>query len=260
MFRSVDSLKGYSLHATDGKIGTVRSLHFDDDSWQVRYLVVHIDSWLDDKDVLILPAAAYQIALAEHSINVNLSRKQIKEALPYSSDLPVSDQHELIDKRNFAALYLADPWSGSILPMWFPNTDNIKEIVEAVGDKDLRCTAVVDGYKVIDKDAKPAGKVKDFIIDDESWEIKFLVVDTNGIYPFGDVLLPSSHVNGFNTDGHLVSIDLNKTELEQCKKYDQYEAVNRDYVLKYYDYAGRLVKTTKLNVDDYEKLDSKLKE
>ncbi|MDD9898903.1 MAG: PRC-barrel domain-containing protein [Candidatus Melainabacteria bacterium] len=260
MLRSVDSLRGYSLHATDGKIGTVRSLHFDDESWQVRYLVVHIDSWLDDKDVLILPAAAFRVVLAEQSINVDLSRKQIKEAQPYSSDLPVSAQHELIDKRNFAALYLADPWSGSVLPMWFPDTDAVKEVVEATGDKDLRCTAVVDGYKVIDKGGKPAGKVKDFIVDDEAWEIKFLVVDTNGIYPFGDVLVSNFHVDGFETDEQLVSIDMSKAELEQCPKYDSFEPVNREYVLKHYDFEGRLVKTSRANVEDYEKLDSKLKD
>ena len=37
MLRKVEDLKGYKIHATDGELGTVRDLYFQDDRWTVRY-------------------------------------------------------------------------------------------------------------------------------------------------------------------------------------------------------------------------------
>ena len=40
MLRSMDELKNYAIGATDGVIGQVKDLYFDDESWVIRYLVV----------------------------------------------------------------------------------------------------------------------------------------------------------------------------------------------------------------------------
>ncbi len=259
MFRSIKSLGAYSVHCTDGHLGVLEAFHFDDRTWSIRYLVVNIGSLLDTRRVLLLPTAAYEITWsADRNIKVNLTKEQVTKALPYSADLPVSVQHELLDRRNFHALYLADPWSGSVLPMWFPNTEKAEELVEVIGDEDLRCTSMTIGYKVFGND-KQAGKVVDMILDDSDWKIKYLVVDTNGFLPLGDVLLSVAHVDGFVTDDAIVSIDISADELKHCPKYDSNAPVNRDYIMKYYDYEGRLVGTVDENVDDYRKLDEGLR-
>ena len=40
MLRSMSDLEGYAIRATDGPIGHVKDLYFDDEAWVVRYLVV----------------------------------------------------------------------------------------------------------------------------------------------------------------------------------------------------------------------------
>ena len=40
MFTNSKDLKGLVIRATDGEIGEVQQLYFDDQSWTVRYLVV----------------------------------------------------------------------------------------------------------------------------------------------------------------------------------------------------------------------------
>lgn len=37
MLRNVNDLRGYAILATDGAIGEVDDLYFDDDRWAIRY-------------------------------------------------------------------------------------------------------------------------------------------------------------------------------------------------------------------------------
>jgi hypothetical protein len=46
MLRSMSDLEDYAIGATDGPIGHVKDLFFDDDAWIIRYLVVETGAWL----------------------------------------------------------------------------------------------------------------------------------------------------------------------------------------------------------------------
>jgi hypothetical protein len=54
--RSVGQVRGYSIRATDGEIGSVHDFLFDDEHWTVRYLVADTGDWLSGRLVLISPA------------------------------------------------------------------------------------------------------------------------------------------------------------------------------------------------------------
>jgi uncharacterized protein YrrD len=49
MLRSMKDLEQFAIGATDGEIGQVKDLCFDDDAWVVRYLVVETGSWFDSR-------------------------------------------------------------------------------------------------------------------------------------------------------------------------------------------------------------------
>lgn len=259
MLRAVHSITGLPINALDGKIGSLKSLHFDDRTWKVRYLVAKLGSLLDTKDVLILTAETNELSWVDQCIKVDLSKEQVKNALPFGKDLPVSYQKAWIKQKNFETLYMVDPWNGNILPMWFPDTNSIDLLLDDMVSTNLRTTEVVDDYKVVcNEDKKVIAEVKDFILDDDDWTIRYLVIDTNGIYTDGDVLVSTYHVEGFSSDDKEILIDLDKEQLKDCPKYKPHELVNRDYVLEYYDYEGKLVKRSKEGVKELEELDSKL--
>jgi sporulation protein YlmC with PRC-barrel domain len=260
MLRSCKSLEGYSLNASDGEIGHLKTIHFNDEDWSVKYLVVDIGSFWNEKKVLVLPNASYQFSWIEQNISVKLTRNQIKEALPYSSDLPVSDQHELINKLNFKSLYLIEPWSGSFLPLWFPDLkagQALQNIVQEIGDKDLRCAKTITGYQVVLKD-KEFGKVEDFILDCNEWIIRDIVIDANHILHSNKKIIPVSKIKVFDTDNQKIELELSSHELLDYTDYNEHQAVNREYVIKFYDYYGRLKYTDKVSYEDYKKLDEKL--
>jgi len=41
MLRSINDLRGLTIRATDGEIGSVDQFFFDDERWSIRYLVVN---------------------------------------------------------------------------------------------------------------------------------------------------------------------------------------------------------------------------
>lgn len=43
MLRSVKSLEGFSIGATDGTIGKIEDFYFDDEAWVIRYAKITID-------------------------------------------------------------------------------------------------------------------------------------------------------------------------------------------------------------------------
>jgi uncharacterized protein YrrD len=46
--------KDFAIRATDGELGTVDDIYFDDETWAIRYLIVDTGGWLGGRRVLIL--------------------------------------------------------------------------------------------------------------------------------------------------------------------------------------------------------------
>src|SRR5579875_1517011 len=100
-------LDGYEIAATDGRVGHVDDLLFDEARWAVRWLVVDTGSWLAGRRVLLPPSALGRPDPIARRFPVTLTRQQVEDSPPLATDLPVSRQVE-------AALYQHYGWS----PYW----------------------------------------------------------------------------------------------------------------------------------------------
>lgn len=58
MLSPTNDLLNLAVSASDGAIGNVKDLYFDDETWAIRHLVVETGSWLSSRKVLISPIAA----------------------------------------------------------------------------------------------------------------------------------------------------------------------------------------------------------
>lgn len=94
MLRSAEKLQGMALTASDGAIGEVSDLYFDDESWGVRYLVVNTGTWLNGRRVLVSPVAVRDVDAPTNQIFVNLTQKQVENSPDIDTRQPVSRQHE----------------------------------------------------------------------------------------------------------------------------------------------------------------------
>jgi hypothetical protein len=106
------------------------------------------------------------------------------------------------------------------------------------GDSNLRSVKVVTGYHIEAKDGA-IGHVEDFILDDEDWTIRYMVVDTRNWLPGKKVLIAPCLIRSVRWDESKVHVDLPRDLVEASPEYDPSAPVNREYETRWYDYYGR---------------------
>lgn len=80
MLHKTQKMIGYHIHATDGEIGHVDELLFDETGWGIRYLVVDTSNWLGGRSVLISPTMVDKLDSPGQKIHVRLSREEIEKS------------------------------------------------------------------------------------------------------------------------------------------------------------------------------------
>lgn len=92
--RSANEVTGYKIAATDGEIGHVEDFVFEDQDWDIRYLIVATRNWWPGKKVLVAPAWLGKIDWAHASVEVHMTREQLKQSPPFDETLPIDRNYE----------------------------------------------------------------------------------------------------------------------------------------------------------------------
>jgi sporulation protein YlmC with PRC-barrel domain len=219
------------LNSLDGDIGKVEEFFFDDLHWTVRYLVVDTGNWLTDQQVLISPYALTAVNKEEKHIAVDLTKKQIEDSPSLNSDKPVFRQfeeayHEYYGWPNY--------WIGQY--MWGAHPNLVRErdkwrksvMVEKAWDPHLRSTKIMIGYHIHASDGE-IGHVEDFIIDDENWAIRYLIVDTRNWWPGKKVLIAPQWIERISWSESEVFINFSRETIKQSPEYTEASLLTRDY-------------------------------
>ena len=180
MLRSLKELYGNKLGASDGEIGRVSDVYFDDQNWAIRYLVADTSTWLTGRKVLISPHSLASLAASGQVVKVGLTRRQIENSPSIDTQKPVSRQYEEEYHKYYGwPVY----WKGA--------TDTIGP--QPQREIHLRSTQAVNGYLVHVGD-ETIGHISDFMMDAESWTIGQLVVKTGHRLSGKDMLIPTRQV------------------------------------------------------------------
>jgi uncharacterized protein YrrD len=245
-----------ALTAADGAIGEVSDLHFDDESWGVRYLVVNTGTWLNGRSVLVSPVAVRNVDATTKQIFVNLTQKQVENSPDIDTRQPVSRQHEstLLSYYGYP-VYWGGPflWGAVSTPeaLGVPNFGGMRaesasstaaRTSPAKPDADaavrLRSTKEVSGYHIQAADGE-IGHVEDFVIDDQAWAVRYVVVDTRNWLPGKKVLVAPQWVDRVSWDEHKVFINLTRAAISKSPEYDPAALISRDYESALYQHYGR---------------------
>ena len=76
--RSFKKVNGYRIEATDGAMGDIEDVLFDDEDWSVRYLVVDTSKFLPSKDVYVPRDAVREVDWEYSTVRLNLTKEQLK--------------------------------------------------------------------------------------------------------------------------------------------------------------------------------------
>ena len=229
MLNNINHLVGSTVTATDGEMGHVKEAYFDDQAWTIRYLVVNTGSWLLGKEVLIAPVAIKQPLGDVKNLDVWLNQEQVKNSPDIDTHQSVSRQHE----QEFARYYAyANYWDGGgLLPM-SPMPDPDPGLVAAdkpVQDTHLRSSAKVSGYELHALDGS-IGHVENFVFDDESWVIRYLVVNPRTWWPLGQQVLIATHwVDSIDWDSRSIAVRLTREQIKSSPLYEEAAPIGRDY-------------------------------
>jgi hypothetical protein len=241
MLIKANALKGYSLKSLDGDIGSAREFYFDDQYWAIRYLVANTATWLSGRKVLLSPYSLDGIDTAEEKVFVLLNRKQIEESPSIDTDEPVSRQFERLYNGYYG---YPDYWGGPY--MWGGYSCLSRDRTrwgsaapEAMrGDRHLRSTHEVTGYHLLASDGE-IGHVVDFIIDDETWAIRYLVVATKNWWPGKKVLISPKWIENVSWEEKEVAIGLSREAIKAAPEYTDESLLTRDYETGLYGHYNR---------------------
>ncbi len=244
MLRPAKAFRNFTLRARDGDIGKAQEFYFDDHHWTVRYLVADTGSWLSGRRVLISPYALDPVDEAEQVLPVDLTKQQIEESPSLDSDQPVSRQYELEYHGYYDwPIY----WSGAF--MWgalayptrpgegWPPSDPDPAAHEDGRDPHLRSTQAVSGYHIEARDGE-IGHVADFIIEEETWAIRYLVVDPKNWWPGKHVLVSPRWIERVSWEESKVFVDLSREMIKRSPEYTP-KSLDREYETELHQHYSR---------------------
>ena len=244
-----------TLHALDGEIGSVDEILFDDEHWTVRYLVVRTGSWLSGRNVLISPLSFEQVNWDDGTLHVSLTRQQVQESPAVNTDLPVSRQWETEYFDYYSYPYYWPGMGGMGMNgwgnYWYPGllsaqpvdsyrTRHQHEDAEARNhyDAHLRSTKEVTGYGIYATDGH-LGRIEDFIVNDDTWRICYLAVDTREWLLGKTVLLPPDWIGMIEWPDQRVTVGVTREQVQNAPEWDTNGPISRDFEERLYTYYAR---------------------
>ena len=235
MLQTVDDLIGFTIHATDGDIGRVHDVYFDDRRWTIRYLVVDTRHWLPGRRVLLSPASVREADWGRREIVVALSRDQIRRSPSVDTDQPVGRGRIALFRECYTLPYA---WAvGGFLWAPTPVTGGRREVRRRPGDPHLRSARLLRGYgiKAVDGDV---GHVHGFLVDDSSWALRCVVVHTRHWRPGNRVLVPAEWIAWVSWLELTVHVDLPVERILNAPDYDPSQPMTHDDEIRLSAYYG----------------------
>lgn len=250
MLRNLHELENYAIGATDGEIGHVRDLFFDDQAWVVRYLVVETGSWFSSRKVLISPFSIGQADWAHKRLPVSISKVQVKNSPDIDTAQPVSRQHEIRYMDYYGYPYY---WGGSGLwgdGLYYPvmastgySSADVPYARAADGkrhtdDPHLRSCKELVGYHIHALDGD-IGHVQSMLVDEDTWAIRYLVVNTSNWWVGEPVLIAPEWITSVHWEDSKVSVNLKQAAVKQCPAFDSSSELNRQQEMDFYRHYDR---------------------
>lgn len=223
MIRNFKGLIGLPVSAVDGDIGTVKSFYFDDRKWTVRYIAVETGRLANRRDVLISPLSVIETGLASRMFKVNLTRNQVDGGPEVDLNKPVSRQLEekIAAYYNWPRYWETAQRTAGERPAGAPGTERPGvpgiTVAEKVFTYQLVGSRRFIGCAVAARDGG-AGSITDCTVDDGTWDIRGIVIDT-GIPLTGHRVVPPRSVSAMDLAKRQVMMDMTRDEILKSAEF-----------------------------------------
>lgn len=217
MLRNARKLKSFELCAQDGDIGFLRDFLIDLREWNVRYFVVETNSWFRSQQVLISPEALADSPGEKEVLNLRLNKLQVQQSPAFSPLEGISRDFE----SRLRDHYGWQPYDGgSATPLPPSSMPDLRS--QLFGLKSLT------GYSIIAKDGE-VGRVANALIDDASWQVRSLVVETSWLLGL-HVLLFMPWIERVDQAGRRIELNVDCERIKSSPAYNPLQPFVTDFV------------------------------
>ena len=225
--RRIRELTELTILATDGEIGSVQEVYFDDRNWAIRYLVVKAGGWLLSREVLLAPAAVAEINDVHRTLKVALTKDQIRRAPPIEAAKPLSREYEEAYFRHFQWAPYWEPgpteWASSVpYPETPPLPIDTTLPADAPKNPHLRSSREIAGYD----------------IQATTGAIRYIEVDTRNWLPGKKVLLQMMRIDHISWADRSVAVMLTRQAIESAPAYDPSKLITPSYEVQLFKHYG----------------------
>lgn len=254
MLRSMNDLESYAIRATDGDIGCVKDLYFDDKAWVIRYLVVDAANWLSNRKVLVSPIAVDRSERTGKVLRVLITKEQVRNSPGIDTDKPVSRQHEMDHLDYFGYPYY---WGGSGLWGMSSSPSSMMTMSDNGsggsrsephdgtgsgsrldhGNPRLRSCQEILGYRIKAIDGG-IGQVQGMLVEEDTWAIRYMVVETSHWWSGHLVLVAPEWIRHVSWEEGAVAVNLRRQAVKGAPPYDPHAKLDRIRKLNIYKHYG----------------------
>lgn len=187
--RRAEDLYGFVLRGTDGTLGRIHDLYFDDRNWTVRYIALNTGSWPIPRFVLLSPCVLRTLAWDKRRGSVQLTKEQVNHG-------PEVELSPVLSAAQCAELDAYYGW-----PIWTATGpegsgkwgEGCRTVVQGGGSL-LQSAREIPAYR-IDIGGTEMGRAEDLLFDDGLWTVRYLVVDCWSWPPGRRQLIPPECVH-----------------------------------------------------------------
>lgn len=207
MLRAATEIAGFKLRAGEDEIGSIEDIFFDDHRWQVIYFVVRAPSGVGGRTVLLSPLVISSPDWLRRGMSVAVTREHVDQSPPFELNQPLTREGEAALARHYG----------------WPNPFD-----SSAASRRLQRVQALLGSTVEASDGS-AGKLADVLIDDLTWEGRYLVVETGSWWAGKKVLLAPQWVDHLDAGTRTVQIKLARDAIKESPAYQPTEPVTPDY-------------------------------
>jgi hypothetical protein len=159
---------------------------------------------------------------------VSVTKEQIEKGPSAYTDKPISRRYESKIHKYYGWPFY---WSDKAI-------DSDSSSMER-GDSHLVSTREISGYHIQAMDDDSIGHVEDFIVDDETWALRYIVVNIRNWLPGGKkVLVSCLWIRDVIWGESKVSVDIVQETIKGAPDYDPEVPIDRDYEVRIHNYYG----------------------
>lgn len=229
MMHLAHKVTGATVKGTDGEIGTLEDFYFEEDRWTIRYLLVDTGNWFSGKRVLISPMSVRD-GWGRTGVQLGLTKDQVWNSPEIKDGEPLSP----VGESQLIAYYgYPDYWGAASI---WGNFDSPAALVDAPPPQTKPAGKTIDpearhlrsiktsmGYHLHARNGE-IGHVDDFLIGEESWRIRYLLVDTSNWIGGRSVIVSPETVEGIDKDKGQLFVAVDREAIKKAPEIDSIQS------------------------------------